>query len=623
MKRDRLHPVGALVLACACWTWDAPAAMAGCPHGFDPLTGECIKDPPQKVPEPPTLHLTSEPPGAEIFEVQRTGRRELEAPTGQRTPVSLRMKPGPHTFVLRLPQHAPAQADVVVKPAGKTSLAVSLRSFPRITVKEANNEPGTLWVDGQRVGPLPIIDHLLPMPGPHELRVLSDGFEEELWPVDYPCPQGSVETTCWPDRPEFVIDLVPKPGELTIGHQKESEQEPGELVGLSVELIRPGGTRESLGSTPIKPMKLPPGDYTLRILLRDASDKRSLHQAADPTGETWGGWWNAWRSHLDIEAKIQPQGKHEVIPKFQDLFSTARFVPSGPPGDASTMEDALVDRCVRMDVADACVSLAYLHLHGRLSERRDYGEALKYYREGCKLGSARACLGASYVLRVKPGLAPDSDQATVFTARACAMQDSRDIEQGLACWYAYAHGAPDPTQYIDVEGVQPSRFLRAGYLELYGLGALNPVGSFRNYVDAGYSGHLGFMQSWLLTYISLGLRFRTFEQRDASTQKVEQIFRLGYGVEGGVLFRIAPAVTGISLRFGGRYNGYFNDIVSSVGGLASVGWFWNVHHVELGALYEQTPLQAITIKAFENEHTIGSRDFVWLGFLRYAYLIKP
>jgi hypothetical protein len=124
---------------------------------------------------------------------------------------------------------------------------------------------------------------------------------------------------------------------------------------------------------------------------------------------------------------------------------------------------------------------------------------------------------------------------------------------------------------------------------------------------------------WLLWHVAVAARIRTLEQLDIGDDEIARRYFLGYGVDLGLVLRLPPEVSGISLRGVVRYSGYFNDLISSGGVLGSVGYFNGLLHVEAGVIYEQMPVKILRVEPFESDHRIGSREGTLLPFVRLGY----
>src|SRR5215510_150253 len=98
----------------------ASLVRADCKYGLDPMTGKCFERLPPPLPAPPSLEISSDPPGARVSRIDPSTGSAV--PLGEMPAGGYRLSAGRHRLLLSLAGYADEPVDVTEGPYGKTTL---------------------------------------------------------------------------------------------------------------------------------------------------------------------------------------------------------------------------------------------------------------------------------------------------------------------------------------------------------------------------------------------------------------------------------------------------------------------------------------------------------------------
>ena len=601
----------AVALAAACVAHASRSDAQACKWGVDPKTLECRTTPPLALPPPPSLELRSDPPGALV--------REGDAILGT-TPQTI--GGGHHVIRLEAAGYRAEAIEINVHRAHQPHPPVRLKRLPRLRASlrgcaSLPRRDAAVEIDDGGLRLLPLGEHVLE-PGEYTVRLVAPAHEP------------------WETRVVATLDAVvpvegcptPRPGRLIVGEKRL----PGDLVGVQVLL-----DGEPKGVTPLVIDRVAAGEHTLVL------------QAP------------GWRQPLALT--VDPEEVRTVTVRLPEP-------PPVPPLRPDRIEQLRFD-CERKRDDAACVALAYAYHRGAEGLLQDDEQALQLYKSKCKLqddpaemepAAIQACLAVAYF--VKAGLASWNDVRSVLGSRpdglchawrssskrtrgeadrgglaAAHLDDdpggdatmdygsaSFDVTMEAACLYPLAHGSLDITTPGDAltfgargEGDQ-SYELSLEYAALAGVGWIPELPVYGD-VGLGVRYTPSVLGHVLGAFAHLSLRQRTLDQLDVASHASARVLRVGYGIDAGLL--VVPDWP-IYARAGGRYSGYFNDLISSWGVFGALGApIANNLSLEGGVIGETMPTRVRTVSTFGVERKLADRVFNGVAFAQLVYLVFP
>lgn len=154
----------------------------------------------------PTLSLKSSPRGARVY---------WDAKFIGETPVAIKVVAGTHALELRYKGHAPHKSELTIKPDLDLEKAYVLVPLAPPKVSALKLQGGiagaAVYLDGKKIGMLPLVAPYSLKAGPHRIRVAKVGYQ--TWEHNGEFSAGSTKTLTVTSRPT----VKPRPASRSIG----------------------------------------------------------------------------------------------------------------------------------------------------------------------------------------------------------------------------------------------------------------------------------------------------------------------------------------------------------------------------------------------------------------------